>query len=367
MSSPHVLVAAGVYPPDIGGPATFAVMLEAVLPSQGVAVSVLPFGTVRHLPKVIRHVVYTYHLWKRAKTATHVFALDGVSVGVPARIVAWLRGRPLIVRLGGDYAWEQGRARFGVTTSLDEFDAAKERLPVRVLAKVQRYVCNAAAAVVVPSSYLKSMVVRWPLADQNVRVIHSVFQTPSVPEVSSEAVSRPYLVSAGRLVPWKGFSVLIETAVRLQKRFQGLSLDIFGDGDERQILQQLIDTNGATDYIHLRGKVDSQMLHRAIAHADAFVLNTGYEGLSHQLLEVLALGVPIVTTDIGGNRELLTHNENALLYPFNDGTLLESTITQLLADSLLRTRLIARGKERVTDFTADAAAQLYATLFKNTV
>jgi len=360
-------MAAGVYPPDIGGPATLAVLLERELPQRGVQVTVIPFHVVRSLPKVIRHVVYTYRLWRQARHATHIFALDGVSVGLPALIVSSLRRKPLIVRLGGDYAWEQGRARFGVTASLDEFDATKEHRAVRALASLQSFVCRRAARVIVPSQYLKDMVVRWLLRPDTVQVIHSVFSPPRVPNEITEPSARPYIVSAGRLVPWKGFIVLIETVAALRATFNTLTLDIFGDGEYRSTLESLITTLGAEDFVHLRGKVDAVTLHTAVASADTFVLNTGYEGLSHQLLEVMALRVPIITTDIGGNRELLTDEVEALLIPYNDRGALEATIRRILTDDALRLKLTDAAASKVNNFSAESAITSYVQLFSNTV
>ena len=290
-----------------------------------------------------------------------------MSVGLPALIVSRLRRKPLIVRLGGDYAWEQGTARFGVTAILDEFDAAKERFPVRVLAWLQRSVCQAATLVVVPSHYLKAMVVRWPLTPDTVRVIHSVFSPPVVSKVVSAPLNRPYVVSVGRLVPWKGFVVLIETVAALRATFNTLTLDIFGDGEYRSTLEGLITALGAEEYIHLRGKVDVATLHATISTADAFVLNTGYEGLSHQLLEVMALKVPIVTTDIGGNRELLTDKVEALMIPYNDRGALEAVLRQILTDTTLRGTLVEAAATKVTQFSAASALAHYETLFKESV
>ena len=86
--SKKILVAAGLYPPDIGGPATYARMIEERLPAKGIEVTVIAFGQVRHLPKIFRHLAYAYRLYQAAKEHHAIYALDGVSGGLPALLVA---------------------------------------------------------------------------------------------------------------------------------------------------------------------------------------------------------------------------------------------------------------------------------------
>ena len=76
-----IALAAGLYPPDMGGPATYALMLEAELPERGVEVHTIPFGWVRHYPKIIRHFIYAWKLWRETKDADVVYALDPMYSG----------------------------------------------------------------------------------------------------------------------------------------------------------------------------------------------------------------------------------------------------------------------------------------------
>ena len=80
-----VLIATGLYPPEIGGPATYTKLLETRLPEYGFEISVLPFSSVRHLPKIIRHAAYFLKCLSRARAADIVFAQDPVSVGLPEK------------------------------------------------------------------------------------------------------------------------------------------------------------------------------------------------------------------------------------------------------------------------------------------
>src|SRR3989339_1894470 len=105
--SKKILIATPLYPPDIGGPATYAKTLEIELPKRGLVVSIVSFSSVRHLPKGFSHLAYFFKLLKAAWRADLIFALDPISVGLPAHAVSKLLGKPLYVKIVGDFAWEQ--------------------------------------------------------------------------------------------------------------------------------------------------------------------------------------------------------------------------------------------------------------------
>src|SRR3989338_3118004 len=111
----RVLIATGLYPPDIGGPATYTRFLERHLPKHGIGLDVAAFTVVRKYPKVIRHIIYFFTLMRKGRHADIIYALDTISVGVPALVASYLLGKTLYLRVPGDYAWEQGQQRFGIT------------------------------------------------------------------------------------------------------------------------------------------------------------------------------------------------------------------------------------------------------------
>jgi glycosyltransferase involved in cell wall biosynthesis len=114
---------------------------------------------------------------------------------------------------------------------------------------------------------------------------------------------------------------------------RGATLVIVGDGPERRSLESLA---GALDAPAVFvGAVDQEDVHSYLAAADVFVLNTRYEGMSHVLLEARRAGAPIVTTDVGGNLEILDSGENALLVPYGDHPAMVAAVNRLLEESEL--------------------------------
>lgn len=356
-----LVVATPLYPPDIGGPATYAKILEDELPKQGVSVSVISFHTVRHLPKGIAHLVYAWKLFQALRSVDLLLALDPVSVGLPAAFAAFLSGKRFIVRIAGDYAWEQGKQRFGVKENLDEFvqmPPNRFMAQVRLLRALQHVVASRADAVIVPSAYLKTIVTKWGIVPERITVVYNAFAgVPSLPlraEVRKRlGWSAPVIFSSGRLVPWKGFGVLIGLMPELMRKHSGTKLYIAGSGPLLPELKQMVDDLGLGDMVTLLGDMPREELMAHVVAADCFVLNTGYEGFSHQLLEVLSAGTPIVTTAVGGNTELIEHNVTGVLVDYNDATALLRAISGVLTDTVRAREMSEKGRQFAANFTVE--------------
>lgn len=361
-----LLVATPLYPPEPGGPATYAALLEAELPEQGIEVSLAKFGAVRGYPKAVRHVLYFCMLLGKARDADALLALDPVSTGLPAALAARVLRKPFFVKIVGDYAWEQGTQRYGVRVPLDEF-AKTEFLPLRVrmLQNVERWVALRARKIIVPSSYLKGIVESWRIPTSRIEVIHNAVSIEAVGAVppAVAALPRPLVVSAGRLVPWKGMKGLID-AIEKARETMAVSLAIVGSGPEAAPLSALAHKK-LGDACVLTGALSHEDTLATMASADVFALNTSYEGLSHLLIEALALGKPVITTPVGGNPELITAGENGMLA--SDARSLVESLRAMLADAPLRARLSAAALESAKRFSTAVLAERTAALFKKAV
>lgn len=352
-----LLIATPLYPPEIGGPATYAKLLEEGLPGKGIEVELVKFSEVRHLPKLIRHYAYYRRVLKAARNADIVFALDPVSVGLPAMKAAHKAGKPFVVKIVGDYAWEQGRQRFEVIQNLDEFVKTKNvPFPVRMLRRIQERVALRAARVIVPSNYLKGIVATWGIPTDKIEVIYNAVplvagKSGIVPE-SVAKLPRPLVVTAGRLVPWKHIDGIIDAIAELHKKRSQASLVVVGDGPERAALARRAEEKlpGNAVFTGMLSHADTLATMKS---ADAFVLNSSYEGLSHLLIEAQALGVPTLATRVGGNPEVITGEENGLLVPAGDTPALAGTLARLLGDDGLRTRLSSRARESAKRFSTE--------------
>lgn len=115
-------------------------------------------------------------------------------------------------------------------------------------------------------------------------------------------ITGPLVVSTGALIPRKGHDVVIEAVASLP----GVMLLIAGEGPERPRLEALIARLGIADRVRLLGSIPHDLLPDLLAAADVFALASSSEGLANAWVEALACGVPIVITDAGGAREVVT-------------------------------------------------------------
>lgn len=363
----NILIATGLYPPDIGGPATHTVFLEENLPKDQFALTVVPFGEVRKYPKVIRHVVYAWRLWRHAKTADLIYALDGVSVGLPALLVSKLRHRPLVVRLGGDYAWEQGVVRYGVTELPHQFKAVYKQygLRIRLLSALQHYVVRAACHIVLPSVYLKNVFVAWGHNPNKISVIynpHEVAATPHDRQVSSA----PLLLAAGRLNAIKRFPGIVSMVPALLKQFPTLRLEIAGDGPDRALIEAAIVEHGVENSVTLLGALNKSELHQKMRLADVFIQNSLHESFPHILLEAMGEGTPVIATAVGGTVEIIESENNGLLVDANNPSALSAAIVRLLQDQALYQQLVRAGQESIERFSPQIVLTQLASVFRST-
>ena len=339
----RLLIATGPFPPEAGGPATYVKLLMDELPSRGVSVDVLPFRAVARFPYGIKHLLYFAKLLVRGRNADYIFAQDPVSVGLPALVAAKLLRKRFFLRVGGDYAWEQGVQRWQVTESLDVFVASSRHYPfgVRLLAAIEKKVAREAEAVIVSGRYLQRVVSRWGIAPEKIHVVYNAFAPATDVRESKEELKRSLrisgrsIMSIGRLVPWKGMQKVIESFAALRAEFPDAQLFIAGDGPQRARLEETSRRCGTTNAVHFLGTLPQEELFRYLKAADAFVLNTGYEaGLSYQILEAMHIGTPVVTTSAGDNGELITDGKNGFLVPYDDGDALAEVLRKILSGSV---------------------------------
>ncbi len=327
-----VLIATGLYPPESGGPATYSKLLEGRLPSLGFEVAVVPFRTVRHLPPVVRHAAYFFKMLSAAGGADVVYAQDVVSVGLPAALAAMVARKPFVVRVPGDYAWEQARQRFGVSDELDTFQHTRYGLRTELLRSIQKFVVNRAKKVVVPSRYMERIVSGWTDA-KKITVIYSSIDVP-IPA----PISRPdgfLIVSSGRRVPWKHFDA-IERVVAREPQW----------------------------HFYLAENLPREAALGWVKAADVFVINSTYEGLSHALIEAMMLGTPVVATRVGGNPELIEHGVEGLLIPAKDDEALYAALKHIAEHKEETAARAQAARVKTKAFSIDTTISQIAALLK---
>jgi len=156
------------------------------------------------------------------------------------------------------------------------------------------------------------------------------------------------LVSVGGLVERKGFHRVIECLPALRRDFPGLLyLAVGGPGPEGDFGAQLraqVQALGLGEIVRFTGPKRGEDLCAALSAADVFVLATSYEGWANVFLEAMACGLPVVTTDVGGNREVVARDELGIVVPFGDACALRAALATALRYPWDRAALRAHAK-----------------------
>lgn len=138
------------------------------------------------------------------------------------------------------------------------------------------------------------------------------------------------IVNVGRLHPQKNQQLLINSFAKIANQFPEYILEIYGDGELKESLQEQIDQLGLHDRIYLKGI--TQNILEKVYTASLFVLTSDYEGMPNALMEAMAVGVPCISTDCrpGGARELIENGKNGWIVPVNNVDALSDKIRNVL-------------------------------------
>jgi glycosyltransferase involved in cell wall biosynthesis len=365
----RVLVVSGIWPPDVGGPASHAPDVAAFLRDRGHEVEVVitasgapasqayPLHWIsRSIPKGAIHVRTGLEIARRARGADVVYTtgMFGRSAGG-----ATLARTPYVVKLTADPAFERARRRGLVGGDVESFQHAPVGPAIRVLRVARDAELRGAAHVFTPSAWLRDLAVSWGVDASRVSVLPN--PSPPLPPLApreelraSFGMNGPTLAFAGRLTAQKS----LEVALAAVDRVDGVSLLIAGDGDERARLERL-----AGPRVRFLGALPRERVVELFAAADASVLSSSWENFPHTVVEALAVGTPVLATTTGGVAEVVSDGENGLLVASGDVDGLAGAVRRYLEDPSLRERLRANAAPSAERYAPDRIfAELEATL-----
>lgn len=172
------------------------------------------------------------------------------------------------------------------------------------------------------------------------------------------------LIAMGRLVPEKGFDLLLNAFQRVAGRHPDWSVTILGDGPLKETLAKQAETLGLADRVRFPGWFEDPF--SILSAADLFVLSSRFEGFPLALCEAMACGLPVVSFDCpSGPRDIIRDGADGILVPPQDAAALAAALDRLMGDPEERQRLASRAPEVVTRFSRDRALSLWENLFQD--
>ena len=371
-----VLIVTGIWPPDMGGPASHAPELAAFLRTRGHEVEVVTTASSapatevypvrwvsRGLPGGVRHLAAVAAIARGAHTADVVYA---TSMTRRAALGALVARRPLVLKLTADEAYERARRGGRFAGDLDAFQHHRGGLRVRLLRTTRNWAVRRARHVFTPSAYLRELVVGWGIPAERVSVSpNPAPEVPAMPprdELRAEfGLEGPTLAFAGRLMAAKALDVALAAMARVPEA----ALVIVGDGPDRAALERQRDELGLGGRVRFLGGLGREGVLRIFRAADAVLLSSRWENFPHVIVEALAVGTPVIASAVGGVPEVVRDGENGLLVPAGDADALAAAIRRLLGDDDLRARLAAAAAPSVESYSAERLlGQIEAELVK---
>jgi glycosyltransferase involved in cell wall biosynthesis len=358
----RVVVVSGIWPPDVGGPATHAPEVAEYLLSRGHSVEVVTTAAAppapapypvhwvpRRIPMGVRHLAVAGMVHRVGRRADVVY-----STGMVGRssLGATIGRVPLVLKLTSDPTYERSiRYRF-YKSDLDSFQHARDPR-IRALRLARDLELKAAARIVIPSESLRDIAVGWGVPREKVEVLPNPVVTPELPPRDElrarHGLEGKTLVFAGRLSVQKAVGVALEALTRLD----GVSLILAGDGPDAELLRRQASELSLDGRARFLGPQPRAHVLELLKAADAVVLSSAWENFPHVLVEALGVGTPVISTSTGGVTEIVRDGENGLLVPPGNPEALAAAVRRYFGDPELEARLRAAARGSVTRFAPE--------------
>lgn len=334
----------GPLPPPSGGMANQTLQLATLLRAEGATVEVIqvnrPYqptwiGRVPVLRAMFRLPPYILHLWRVANRVDvyHIMANSGWSwhlFAAPAIWVARLRAKRIVVNYrGGEADSFLKTALFWIKPSLNRSDA-----------------------IIVPSGFLRAVFDKYGIRTEVVPNIINLHRFSSADAAaSSSAETSPCILVSRNLEPIYDNATAIRAFAIVRKALPSARLIVAGSGPELQNLVNTVAELGVSDAVTFTGRVNNEDMPDLYRQAKVMVNPSLVDNMPNSVLEALASGVPVVSTNVGGVPYVVEHDKTALLVAPQDPQGMADAILVLLKDPAKARKMSQAGIQSVQQYT----------------
>jgi len=234
-----ILIATGIYPPDIGGPAQYAKNLVEQFTGLGYGVKVLSYKLEKKLPIGLRHILYFFRVIFNLNDTNLIIAFDTFSVGVPAVIASIVFNKKIIIRTGGDFLWESYIERSGHLVSLKQFYEIKPDLNLKekIIFILSKFILKNSTAIVFSTSWQREIFEKYyGLNHRKSYIIENYFKTD---KLGGEKAKEKKFLWAGRPIKLKNIERLKKAFSETQKVRPELELNIIQNMSYGKLLDEI--------------------------------------------------------------------------------------------------------------------------------
>ena len=318
-----ILITVGIFPPDIGGPASFVPKIAKYLINKGHNVKIICLSDKEHLtfkddinvirinrnsPIIFRWLRTIVKIYSNSKKSDLIF-VNGL--GTETTIANLFIRKKVIRKIVGDPVWERVYNKNLIDESFDDFQENNHGLFITLQKMIRNWSINKSNLIITPSQHLKNFIDKIGF-DKNIFVINNGVNIEQHNKVVLENNIIQLLV-VSRLVSQKNIDSIIK-AVKVMEN-ENIILNIVGDGSEINNLKLLVKKYELDKKINFIGKIENTKLNEYLKDADIFIQASNYEGLPHSILEAMNFEIPILSTDVGGCSVLLNKGERGYIIP----------------------------------------------------
>ena len=346
----------GPLPPPFGGMANQMKQLIRLLRSEGVEVSVVQtnpdywpkaIGKFKRVRAFFRLVPYLHKLWKLAVDVDviHVLANSGWSWQLFATPAVWIghfRNTPVIV----NYRGGEARKYFG-----------------KAIRRVRPTIIRG-DALIVPSAYLQEVFAEFGLGAKVIPNIIDLKRFSPKGQLKQRAQDRPHLVITRNLEPIYDISMAIRAISILAPKVPGMRVSIAGSGPQETELKALSSRLGLDEVITFSGRLPPDDIADLYRDADIMLNPTAVDNMPNSLLEAMASGLPIVTTNVGGIPYVVKDGETALFVDTGDARAMADQVLRLLGDHTLYAALVSNGLAEVQQYAWELVRDQWLGLYR---
>lgn len=325
----------GPLPPPFGGMANQTGQLAELLRQEGVAVSLIQTNAPYHplwieklkgIRALFRLVPYLIRVWSSAKDIQlfHMMANSGWSwhlYAAPVVWIAWVKRKPVIINYrGGEADAFFSRSFYWIRPSLER-----------------------ARVIVVPSGFLRNIFEKFGFKTIIIPNIIDLDRFVVNDRKNNIEKRAPHIVVTRNLELIYDIATVVRAFSYIRKNIPAARLTIAGSGPERSVLEQLVANLELDKGVCFTGRLDNEKIAALYQEADVMVNASLVDNMPISILEALASGVPVVSSNAGGIPYLVTHEKNALLVSPADPAAMAEAVLRVLDDRDLAERLIEEG------------------------
>lgn len=222
----NIVIATGIYPPEVGGPSEYAKNLAEVWRNQGYKVKVEVFSKFNLLPTGIRHVVYFFSIIPSFLMADYIFIIDTFSAALPATFLSWILGKKAVLRTGGDFLWEAYVERTSDKVLLRNFYEKPVRLlsfKEKITFLLVRWLLRHVDTIIWSTEWQRNIFQEPYKLDKKKQIVVENFYGP---RYESQEAQEKIFIGSSRETKWKNIDTLRKVFAREEVVNFGALLDV---------------------------------------------------------------------------------------------------------------------------------------------